>query len=196
MLSLLLTSLALAGGGGAYVELDPGLAVSDATTSLARAWSGSFELGGYGGPYRGSMRYGRYSRVGLRLSWAGTEVAGSRTDLIHHVQPLITFGMGTDVVDVGAFWTVGAGPVAVLDARLGRVDYGGGGRATVGGMYNLGRSFGAGLRLEAGADALYRVDEARIDVSLTASVGLVVLFRIPVKTPRDEYPDPVPLEDP
>ena len=63
---------ALAGGAGFYGEIAPGAAWTQDTGPLIRAGAVRTNFGVFWGPYRSTLQYGRYHRLGLQWGAART----------------------------------------------------------------------------------------------------------------------------
>ena len=161
-------AVARAGGGGAYLDATAGAGWSDATGPLIRGRSGGTSLGAFWGDYNGTFKYGRYWRLGAwyRFNEHDRDVL---TDTTHSAG--IEFGRGVDLLNVGIWWLVGAGPVLTDPTVEGPISYGGVVRGSIGGMYNLNRFAGLTLRIEGGVQNLDN------HFSVLGGFGLGLLFR-------------------
>lgn len=188
---MLLAAAAWAGGGGLYFKYGGGGAWTNASGPLVRGGAAHFEVGGYGGPYRRSMRYGRYNRVGMRVNvrtskpfyGADNETVGMGVGL--------SLARGFDLMNIG-YWTgLTIGPMAevVLNEQVLSSDIEADGylglfvRGELGGLYNIWPAVGVGMRLELGVDtSVY----PSYSMTVTGGFGVTVLFRLPVVTPKRE----------
>ncbi len=193
---LMLATLAFGGGGGAYAELAPGAAWNDDTGPVTRGSALSLSVGGFWGPYRATVQYGRYNRVGLSsaVTSASPFLSGPESVLLR-VGP--EFGGGFDMLKVGAYWKVVVSPSAVIDMDRyewegqDAIDFGLSVRLAGGGIWWLDRRVGIVARLEAGPN--YRLS-SRASVSGGVGLGVVVraggVFRSKDEPVEEESFDP------
>jgi hypothetical protein len=165
---VLASSIARAGGGGAYLDIQAGAGWSDATGPLIRGRSYASSLGAFWGDYHGTFRYGRYYRLG---AWyrANENNRDVLTDTTYSAG--VEFGRGVDLLNVGIWWLTGVGPVVTDPSVEGPVSYGAALRGAVGGMWNPTRWAGLSLRVEGG---LQWLDD---HVSVVGGFGVSLLVR-------------------
>jgi hypothetical protein len=164
-----LASTAHAGGGGAYVDLQAGAGWSDATGPLMRSRAGTSAVGAFWGDYNGTFKYGRYWRVGAWSRWNEND-RDVLTDTTYSAG--VELGRGVDLLNVGIWWLVGAGPlVSDFNVEDEPLAWGGVVRGSIGGMYTLTRWAGLTVRIEGGVQQFHN------HFSMLGGFGLGLLFR-------------------
>jgi len=187
----LLFAVAHAGGGGAYVDLWSGTAISAATGFVTRGGHVSGSAGAYFGGYEGSFRFGPYWKIGGTLRVQQTETLGRLSDSF--VVPGVEVVRGVDLLKLNAFGGAQLGfAVGYRRQTLGEVfDPGEDTPVTTqalaarvfGGVgYNLGHWFSVQVRVDWGIQLESRTANIR-------GIGTCLSFRVPVyrsKLPEEE----------
>lgn len=177
-------------GGGVYADGFAGGGWTDRVGPVTRGVAGSLGFGGYFGNYRGTYRFGDYWRFGVAVQWnqlytrEGGVFPREEPEFVEaQWLPTVEIGRGGDVMNLGAYWVLGVGPVVLSDSkRVGdphaRLAVGAGANGSLVSAYNVGRSLSVTLRLTAG---LQYVGE----VSVNGGMAFGVLLRAPVVPLRD-----------
>lgn len=180
---ILLLTTALAGGFGLMAEVAPGASWSNNGGFLVRGSALRFDAGAFWGPYRGTLQYGRYTRVGLQVGARTSPLIRSRElEATLNVSP--EFGRGIDLLKVGAYWKVSVGPTIRVegeDVSEEKLVYGLLVRGTVGGVYWLTRNLGVSARLEGGPEWVQQENS-----SFTGGLALGVIGKLGFRTGRDD----------
>lgn len=146
---------AQAGGVGVYGEVSPGAAWSDSSGPLVRGGAARVSGGVFWGPYRSTLQYGRYHRLGVQ--WGATslgEVVDGPLSGIVSFGP--EYGRGIDLLKMGIYWKVSLNAAVFVretpdpdevDFTLGAIA-----RLTGGGVYWITRYLGVVARVEGGPD--------------------------------------------
>lgn len=164
MIALVTTAFA-GGGGGAYVDVAAGGGWTDRLGPITRGQAGSVAAGAWFGKFRGTYRFGDYWRVGVAMHWnplyereivkEGGVYRRQKVFVESLFLPAVEIGRGGDLMNIGGFWTLGAGPVVVSDTKSpfehgASSALGFGATTSVATGYNVGRSFMLTLRLSMG----------------------------------------------
>lgn len=191
MIALAGISVALASGGGLFVGANAGGGWTDRLGPIQRGSAGDLAIGAYFGHFRGTYRFGDYWRVGASVQWnplyLRTTTIDDRGRYVRTKEfveslymPGLQIGRGADLVNIGCWWTVSAGPVIVSNAQFpyrdpdGVLSIGAGVTGTAAAAYSPSRWIALSFRLSAG---LQRIDQV---TSASGGFGLGVLLRAPL----------------
>lgn len=146
---------AQAGGIGVYGEVSPGAAWSDSAGPLVRGGAARISGGLFWGPYRSTLQYGRYHRLGVQ--WGATSLSPYVDGLLSGIVSFgPEYGRGIDLLKMGIYWKVSVN-AAVFVRETSTPDevaftLGAIARLTGGGIYWITRYFGINARIEGGPD--------------------------------------------
>lgn len=168
---------ALAGGIGAYGEISPGAAWTDDTGSLIRAGTIRTNFGVFWGPYRSTLQYGRYHRLGLQWGAArtGPQVQGPLAATFGFGPE---YGRGIDMLKVGVYYKVSLNAAYFVlgdpnSPTPPRTTLGVSARLTGGIMYWLTRHIGIIARVEGGPDV-----RGIRGISFGSGAGIGIITRV------------------